>query len=367
MRIGFFTMPVHPEEKKWEVSLQEDRQAVILADKLGYYDVFIGEHLTDKSENITNSMIFLSSLISDTKQIKLGTGTSNLSHMHPVLIASHAAMLDHLSGGRFIFGISPGALRCDAEVLGIINEDRGQIFAEAIDVILEIWKNDPPYNIDLPNNRFKVSSLETTFLEVGVGYLQKPYQKPLPEIVGTVVAPYSKGVIAMGEKDFHPISAHFLLPKWVKTHWENYKEGKNNVGITADTSDWRVARTIFVNDDSKTAKTYGKSDNNSPYRFFYDHLYRKLERSGRLGVFKEDQSVQDDQLNIDHILDQLVICGDPNEVVDQILRFREEVGDFGELLYGGVNWLDENLAKRSMELMAEKVIPKINKAIHLSN
>ena len=86
-----------------------------------------------------------------------------------------------------------------------------------------------------------------------------------------------------------------------------------------------------------------------------------------MGVFKEDQSVQDDQLNIDHILDQLVICGDPNEVVDQILRFREEVGDFGELLYGGVDWLDENLAKRSMELMAEKVIPEVNKAIHLSN
>jgi alkanesulfonate monooxygenase SsuD/methylene tetrahydromethanopterin reductase-like flavin-dependent oxidoreductase (luciferase family) len=178
-----------------------------------------------------------------------------------------------------------------------------------------------------------------------------------------VVAPYSKGVIAMGEKDFHPISAHFLLPKWVKTHWENYKEGKSNVGITADTSDWRVARTIFVNDNSKTAKNYGKYDNNSPYRFFYDHLYRKLERSGRLSVFKEDQSVQDDQLNLDQILDQLVICGEPNEVVDQILEFREEVGDFGELLYGGVDWVDEDFAKRSMELMAEKVIPEVNKAI----
>jgi hypothetical protein len=56
MRLGFFTMPVHPENKNWGVSLQEDRQAVILADKLGYYDAFIGEHLTDKSENITNSI-----------------------------------------------------------------------------------------------------------------------------------------------------------------------------------------------------------------------------------------------------------------------------------------------------------------------
>ena len=61
------------EDKKWDISLQEDREAVILADKLGFYDVFIGEHLTDKSENITNSMIFLSSLIAETNNIKLGT------------------------------------------------------------------------------------------------------------------------------------------------------------------------------------------------------------------------------------------------------------------------------------------------------
>jgi alkanesulfonate monooxygenase SsuD/methylene tetrahydromethanopterin reductase-like flavin-dependent oxidoreductase (luciferase family) len=357
-------MPVHPEGKDWYQSLQEDRQAVILADKLGFHDAFIGEHLTDKSENITNSMIFLSSLISETNNIKLGTGTSNLSHMHPVLVASHAAMLDHLSKGRFIFGISPGALRCDAEVLGIIKEDRGQIFAEAIDVILEIWKSDPPYNINLPNNRFKVSTKETTFLEVGVGYLQKPYQKPLPEIVGTVVAPYSKGIISMGERNFHPISAHFLLPKWVKTHWGNYKEGKTNVGAEADISDWRIARTIFVNDDTKIANNYGKHDRNSPYRFFYEHLYRKLERSNRLSVFKTDQNIDDDSLNMDDILDRLVICGDANQVVDQILAFREEVGDFGELLYGGVDWVDETLARKSMELMAEKVIPEVNRYIN---
>ena len=209
-----------------------------------------------------------------------------------------------------------------------------------------------------------MSTKETTFLEVGVGYLQKPYQKPLPEIVGTVVAPYSKGIISMGERNFHPISAHFLLPKWVKTHWENYKDGMANVGIEADISDWRIAKTIFVNDDTKIANNYGKHDKNSPYRFFYEHLYRKLERSNRLSVFKADQNIDDDSLNMDDILDQLVICGDANQVVDQILAFREEVGDFGELLYGGVDWVDETLARKSMELMAEKVIPEVNKHIN---
>ena len=69
-------------------------------------------------------------------------------------------------------------------------------------------------------------------------------------------------------------------------------------------------------------------------------------------------------LDIDNILDQLVICGDANQVIDQILALREEVGDFGELLYGGVDWLDKGLARKSMELMAEKVIPEVTKNIN---
>ena len=95
-----------------------------------------------------------------------------------------------------------------------------------------------------------------------------------------------------------------------------------------------------------------------------DSLYRKLERSGRLGVFKSDPNIDDKDLDIDNILDELVICGDTNHVIDQILAFRETVGDFGELLYGGVDWLDRDLARKSMELMAEKVIPEVTKNIN---
>jgi len=165
---------------------------------------FIGEHLTDKAEGITKSMMVHATLIHSTKQIKLATGTTNLSHMHPVLVAANASMFDHLAEGRFILGISPGALRSDAEALGMIDEDRNQIFAEAIDVILEIWARDPPDSIDRPNNRFKVATEVSIFEEVGVGIMAKPYQQPRPEIVGTVVAPFFKGIIAMGARDFYP-------------------------------------------------------------------------------------------------------------------------------------------------------------------
>src|SRR5262245_53467894 len=78
MRLGYFTMPVHPMHRNWAETLKEDRAAIILADQLGFHDAFMGEHLTDACETITNSMMFLASLIPATRQIKLATGTSNL-------------------------------------------------------------------------------------------------------------------------------------------------------------------------------------------------------------------------------------------------------------------------------------------------
>ena len=366
MRLGYFTMPLHPLDRDPLVTLQEDREAVILADRLGFYDAFVGEHLTDRAENVTNSFIFLATLIGETRSIKLATGTSNLSHTHPTLIAAHAAMFDHLAKGRFIFGISPGALSSDAEALGLslAQEDRNKLFAEAIDVILAIWEREPPYDIDLPDNRFKVSTAKTLRLDIGRGMMYKPYQKPRPEIVGTVVAPFSKGVIAMGERDFHPMSANFLLPHWLPSHWANYVEGKTRAGKKADARDWRVARTVFVADDDKVAERYGRSDANSPYRFYYQQLRTKLMLAKRHVIFKRHPAEDDSAVTVERLVDELVIAGTVNKVVDGILALREQAGDFGEIVYAGMDWVDPQLARRSMELMAAEVMPRVDAAIH---
>jgi alkanesulfonate monooxygenase SsuD/methylene tetrahydromethanopterin reductase-like flavin-dependent oxidoreductase (luciferase family) len=363
MRLGYFTMPVHPLHRNWAETLKEDREAVILADRLGYYDAFMGEHLTDKAENVTNSMMFNATLIFDTKQIKLATGTTNLSHMHPVLVAQHAAMFDHLSEGRFIFGVSPGALTSDAESLGILEQDRNKMFAEAIDVILAIWEREPPYDIDFPDNRYKVSLSRTQALEIGVGFLGKPYQKPRPEIVGTVVAPFSPGVVLMGKRDFHPLSANFLVSKHLKSHWENYCKGKAEVGVKPDVNDWRVARTIFVADDDKAAERYARTGSGNPYEFYWSQMYTKMKRGKRLYVFKSHKDQPDDEVTLDHVMDNCVIHGSVNKVVDQLLALREEIGDFGEIVYAGMDWADPALGKRSMQLMAEQVMPRVNAAI----
>jgi len=363
MRLGYFTMPLHPAHRPPAVTLQEDREAVILADRLGYYDAFVGEHLTEPSENVTSSFIFLATLVHHTRTIKLATGTSNLSQSHPVLIAAHAAMFDHLARGRFIFGVSPGALPSDAEALGLLTEDRNRLFAEAIDVILAIWERDAPYDIDLPGNRFKVTTATTQNAAIGRGGMYKPYQRPRPEIVGTVVAPGSRGVIAMGERDFHPLSANFLLSKYLPSHWNNYAEGKQRAGQVADPADWRIARTIFVADDDRTARRYGLEDSASPYRYYWELLLRKMIISGRQAIFKTHPEQDDRELTTDYMVNRLVICGTPDQVAERILALREETGDFGEIVYAGMDWVDPALAKRSMELMAEKVMPQVNAAI----
>jgi alkanesulfonate monooxygenase SsuD/methylene tetrahydromethanopterin reductase-like flavin-dependent oxidoreductase (luciferase family) len=356
-------MPVHPMHRDWSQTLREDREAIILADELGFHDAFVGEHLTDACETITNSMIFHATLIHATRQIKLATGTTNLSQIHPVVIAVNAAMLDHLAQGRFIMGVSAGALTSDAEALGILDEDRNRIFAEAIDVILAIWERDPPYDIDFPDNRFKVAIRRVPALDLGVGIMAKPFQKPRPEIVGTVVAPFSPGVVQMGKRDFHPLSANFLLSGHLRSHWQNYAKGKAEVGKTARTEDWRIARTIFVADDDATARRYGCEDEHSPYRFYFSQMRAKMKRGNRLYVFKRDKDQPEDELTLDYVMDNCVTYGTVNKVVDEILKLHEETGDFGELVYAGMDWVDRQLARRSMQLMAEQVMPRVNAAL----
>jgi alkanesulfonate monooxygenase SsuD/methylene tetrahydromethanopterin reductase-like flavin-dependent oxidoreductase (luciferase family) len=181
--------------------------------------------------------------------------------------------------------------------------------------------------------------------------------------VGTVVAPHSKGVIAMGQRDFHPLSANFLLSQWLPSHWANYSEGKRKAGLAADRSDWRIARTIFVADDDNVARRYGRDDANSPYRFYWRTLLYKLMKAKRHIAFKVDQSQPDSDLTEDYVMDHLVIHGTVNKVAEEILKLREEVGDFGEIVYAGMDWVDPQLARRSMELMATEVMPRVNQAI----
>jgi alkanesulfonate monooxygenase SsuD/methylene tetrahydromethanopterin reductase-like flavin-dependent oxidoreductase (luciferase family) len=353
-------MPIHPPERDYAQTLREDRDAILLADELGFTEAFVGEHVTDVAESVTDCAVFLASLANVTKQIKLCTGTVNLPNGHPAAIAAKIAMLDTILEGRFVFGISPGGLASDWEVFGNLDVDRREKFAECIEMILAIWAGDAPY--DLRGKHWTVTTERTQIPEIGQGRIVKPFQKPHPPIVVTVAEPFSKSASEAAARGFDVISANFLLPQWVKSHWAKVVEGCEAAGRTPDPARWRVAKTIFVADDERTADDYARGPE-SPYRFYYQQLGYKLVRAGRANLFKTDTDLPDSVVTTDLLVDQLVIAGTVEQVVGDLLQFREEVGEFGTLLYCGIDWVNPELARRSMELMAEEVMPAVNRAL----
>ncbi len=360
MKLGMFMMPLHPPARHpWE-TLAEDREAFLLADRLGYCEGLIGEHITDLAENVTSCLMFLASIAHETKTMVLGSGTVNMPNSHPATIAAQVAMLDHMLKGRFIFGISPGGLMSDAEVFGNFGKDRSEIFLESINMVLDIWSRDGPYQ--LQGKHFSVTTEKTQIPEIGQGTIIKPYQRPHPPIVVTAVAPHSRGVTEAAKRGWQPISANFLLPEWVASHWPRYVEGRKAVGAEPRSTEWRVAKSIFVADDDKVAARYGLTAE-GPYHFYFKQLTRKLLGGGRGNLFKLDQSEPDSKITPDYVTNRLVLAGSVNSVVDQLLAFRETTGDFGTLLYACHDWMDPALGRRSMQLMAEEVMPRVNAAI----
>ena len=165
-----------------------------------------------------------------------------MPNTHPVAVAAQVAMLDHMLKGRFIMGISPGGLMSDAEAFSNYGKDRNEIFVECINMVLDIWAGEPPY--DLIGKYYTVTTGRSRIPELGQGAIIKPYQKPHPPIVVTAVAPHSKGVAEAAKRGWTPLSANFLLPEWVASHWPQYVAGREAVGAKANREDWRVARSI---------------------------------------------------------------------------------------------------------------------------
>src|ERR1700742_4308865 len=360
MNLGFFTMPIHALDKDWRISLNEDREAFQLADELGFTEAYVGEHSTDQAENITSCITFLAWIAAGTKRIRLGTGTINMPNTHPAAVAASMAMLDHMLDGRLIFGISPGGLLSDAEVFGNLDSDRNAMFLEAINQVLEIWASKPPYNI--AGTYWDVSTQKTLIEDLGQGIIAKPLQRPHPPIVVTAVAPFSKGVDEAAGRGGDRISANFLMPAWVKSHWPRYVEGCKRGNRAADSANWRVAKSIFVAKDAATAKAYA-TDPDGPYVYYYRSLFTKLKRNGRIELFKTRRDQPDDEVTLEMICNRLIIHGTPDSVADQVMAFQDEVGPFGTLLYAGKDWKDPELGRQSMILMAEKVMPRINAGI----
>ncbi len=207
-------MPLHPKNRDYMQTLNEGREAFILADRLRFKEGLVGEHVTDEAETITSSLIFLASLTYQTENIILGSGTVNLPNSHPAAVAAQVSMVDHMLKGRFIFGVSPGGLLSDAEVFGTLKKDRKAMFVESIEQILEIWDKEGPYNIK--GDYWNISTLETADTDIGQGLIIKPYLKPTSPIIVACMSPFSESVTNAARNQWSIISANrfYFFSSW---------------------------------------------------------------------------------------------------------------------------------------------------------
>jgi alkanesulfonate monooxygenase SsuD/methylene tetrahydromethanopterin reductase-like flavin-dependent oxidoreductase (luciferase family) len=118
-------------------ALRRSTDAVVCAEAAGFDDVWIAEHHFMPYGVCPSAVTFAGHALGLTRRIVVGTAVSVLSTAHPVALAEQAALLDHLSGGRFRLGVGRGGPWVDLEVFGTGLDRYERGFAESLDLVLE--------------------------------------------------------------------------------------------------------------------------------------------------------------------------------------------------------------------------------------
>src|SRR5580698_6169302 len=142
LRFGAFIAPFHPIDENPTLAIQRDLELVEWLDQLGYEEAWIGEHHSAAYELIGSPEVFIAAAAERTKHIRLGTGVSSLPYHHPFMLADRINQLDHMTRGRTMFGVGPGALASDAFQMGIAPTRQRDMMDEALDVIVRLLRGE---------------------------------------------------------------------------------------------------------------------------------------------------------------------------------------------------------------------------------
>jgi alkanesulfonate monooxygenase SsuD/methylene tetrahydromethanopterin reductase-like flavin-dependent oxidoreductase (luciferase family) len=358
MRLGLFMMPVHPPGRSMSDTLREDTEKSLLADRLGFDELWMGEHFSAITEPFPSPLMFLAGLVPQTRNLTFGTAVINLPNHHPAIVAAEVAQFDHMSGGRFMLGVGPGGLASDHELFEVADGGRrNRMFVEAIETILKIWAADPPYDIlgEFWNIRIKNSIVP----ELGFGAMPKPLQRPHPPIHISVGTPNSSSARIAAQRGWSIISGPNAPDYSIASHWKVYADACAAAGRQPRGENWRVARCVMVapTDAEAEDRVFGADTAN---RYFFTYLRTAVAKAGRLGTIKPRPEMTDDEFTPDVIMRECAIYGSPKTVLDKLIAFRDRVGPFGTVLKMGVDWGGASGAweRESMELLAREVMPK---------
>src|SRR5215813_13752270 len=144
MRFGYFLAPFHPVGQNPTLALERDLDLIVHMDRLGFDEVWVGEHHSAGYEIIASPEVFIGVAAERTKHIRLGTGVSSLPYHQPLMLADRMVLLDHLTGGRTMLGVGPGALPSDAYMMGIDVSRQRDMMEEGLEALLALLRGEEP-------------------------------------------------------------------------------------------------------------------------------------------------------------------------------------------------------------------------------
>ncbi len=190
LKFGAFLAPHHPIGENPMLQFRRDLDLVEQLDGLGYDEFWCGEHHSSGWEMIASPEMFLAAAGERSKRIKLGTGVISLPYHHPYNVAQRMVQLDHMTGGRAIFGSGPGALASDAHTLGIdpmLQRDRQD---HAIGIIRRLFKGE------------RVTDKTDWYTMQDAALQLLPLQEDMPFVVASsAVHPKTFPLMAIGNTD----------------------------------------------------------------------------------------------------------------------------------------------------------------------
>src|SRR5579884_598794 len=146
LRFGIFMAPFHPVGQNPTLALERDMELIVRLDELGYDEAWVGEHHSAGYEIIASPEVFIAAVAQRTKNIRLGTGVSSLPYHHPLMLADRMVLLDHLTRGRVMLGVGPGALPSDAFMMGIDPMRQREMMEQSLEAILALLESAEPVN-----------------------------------------------------------------------------------------------------------------------------------------------------------------------------------------------------------------------------
>jgi limonene 1,2-monooxygenase len=338
LRFGIFMAPFHPAGQNPTLALERDLELIVRLDELGYNEAWIGEHHSAGLEIIASPEVMIAAAAQRTRHIRLGTGVSSLPYHHPLMLTDRIVQLDHMTRGRVMFGVGPGALPSDAHMMGIDPATQRTRMEESLGAIMALLTSDEPV------------SIQTDWFTLRDARLQlRPYTYPHFEIaVAATVSPagprtagrYGAGVLSLGATSMGGFAV-------LGDHWKIWNDQAQKYGHQVDRSTWRLVGPMHVAPTRKQAfeeVEYGIHQWVDYFRNVVALPMAPEEPDPR----KWPQALVDSGT---------AVIGTPDDAIAQLERLKKQSGGFGCFLIMANDWAERRAMLASYELIAKEVFP----------